>query len=330
MADENINQAIAVEPKKRLNLWLILSIISVLIILVLAFVFLKPVISGKTVINNDPGTKAVDFINNYLVSSGNVTFSSIQDLGNMYQVNVTYNGKIVPTYMTKDGRYFIQGIIDMDNIPAAQTQAAAQPANVTKSDKPKAQAFVFAYCPYGLQFEKALLPVYSLLKSKADISIVFIGAMHGEHEKVESTRQLCIQKEYGTDKLVEYLNKFAVNTTIGSCNGNDSCLSPLLKDLMSSISIDKSKIDSCMPTDGETLYNQDVAAAKAAGISGSPTFVINGVTVSVARSADAIKKAVCDAFTAIPSECSQTLSASAATAGFGSGTSASSSSAGCG
>jgi hypothetical protein len=320
-------------PRKKLNVWMIIS--AVLLVALLAAIIIKPTsISGKAVADSDVGKKTIDFINTYLVPDGNITLSSVSDLGSLYQVNTTYQGRIVPIYVTKDGKYFIQQISDMTNPPKVQADAtaaaAATPANVTKSEKPKAEAFVFAYCPYGLQFEKALIPVYNLLKDKADINIVFIGAMHGEYEKVESLRQLCILKEYDKDKLFEYLNKFNADTKIGTCGKDANCSLPLVETLMDSISIDKDKIESCMSSDAESLYSTDNARAKEFGISGSPTFVINGAKVQVSRSAEDIKKAICNAFTEAPDECSQALSSAAATPGFGSGTAAASSGGGCG
>ena len=325
----------AKEAKKPLNIWIIVS--AVLLIAVLGLVIFPNAIgiSGNVINSNDAGIKAVDFINNYLTGgAGNASLSSVRDMGDMYETNVSYNGKIISTYITKDGKYFIQGAMSIDNPPVANTAAANQPVNVTKSAKPIANAYVFSYCPYGLQFEKALSPVYTLLKDKADINIVFIGAMHGEHEKTESLRQICVQKNYGKDMLWKYLDQFNANTAIGSCSGNATCLSPLLSSLMSSLSIDSAKIDSCMASDAEALYNTDMASAKQLGITGSPSFTINGAKVQPSsRTPEAIKKAICDAFTTAPSECSQTLSTAAASAGFGTAAASASSgsaSAGCG
>ncbi len=170
-----------------------------------------------------------------------------------------------------------------------------------------------------MQFEKALVPVYNLFKDKADINVVAIGAMHGPFEKTESLRQLCIQENYGKDKLWAYLDKFIVNTAIGDCQGDDACLNPVLSPIMASLSIDKGKIDSCMTSNAESLYNADGARANSLGVSGSPTFVINGVESQVSRTPEAIKTAICNAFTdsSKPSECSQILSTTPATPGFG-------------
>jgi len=195
---------------------------------------------------------------------------------------------------------------------------------------PTAQAFVFAYCPYGLQFEKALLPVYNLLKSKANIEIVYIGAMHGPFEEKESLRQLCIQNIYGEDGLMNYLAQFDINSAIGNCGGADSCLNPLISDIMSQQGIDVDKINTCMQNDAPALYAADEATASSAGVSGSPTFILNGAQVNVNRDSESIKKAICDAFTTQPSECSQTLSSTASSPGFGADSSSSSSGTQCG
>ena len=85
-----------------------------------------------------------------------------------------------------------------------------------------------------------------------------------------------------------------------------------------------------MPVDGVELYDADVEKAAGLGQSGSPAFMINGVDVSVSRTPEAIKTAICSAFTTAPSECSQTLSTESATPSFGSSTSSSSAAASCG
>ena len=203
------------------------------------------------------------------------------------------------------------------------------PQTIVKSDKPVVEPFVFSYCPYGLQFEKALSPVYDLLKDKTDIRVVFIGAMHGEYEKIESYRQICIQKIYDKDKLWKYLNAFTMDVEIGKCKkGEEICVNPLIEKIFTSNGIDKSKIDSCMKNDAEKIYNQDVARAKELGATGSPTLVINNAKVKFTRSPDAIKELICSAFNSVPSSCSTKLSATQANSGFGIGT-AKASSASC-
>lgn len=314
----------------RKNPWMISTI--VLGVLLVAFiVYSRSGVTGNTISSDAMGQKAVNFINTQLLQGkGSVTLDSVVEKSGLYEVTVDYNGNKVPVYFTKDGVYFIQGINQINSASSASAALNSQPASVPKSDKPTAEAYVFAYCPYGLQFEKALSSVYQTLKSKADISVVFIGAMHGEFEHQESLRQLCIQKNYGTDKLWQYLDKFTVSSDIGNCANSayaDSCTGSIVDGIMSSLGIDKAKITSCMPTDGETLYKADQAKASAAGVSGSHTFAVNGVQVNVGRSSSEIQAAICSAFNNAPSvECSKALSSTQTSAGFGASTGAASSS----
>jgi hypothetical protein len=298
---------------KKENIWMSVSIVlAVILVVSLGFNF-----SGKSISKDAAGNKAVDFIKTSFGADVS-EFTNVTDLGKIYEITVPYQGQDIPVYMSKDGKYFISSAIDIAAVASTASNAAAKtPTEVVKSDKPVVDAYVFSYCPYGLQFEKALLPVYNLLKSKADINLVYIGAMHGEFEKTESLRQICVQKEYTKDKLWSYLDLFMGNTDIGNCNGDETCLKPLIDKIFKNVSIDGTKISACMAKDAEAIYNADVQKASEAGISGSPTFVINDAQVSVSRTPAAIGKAVCDAFNTSPSECTQTLSSTASQAGFG-------------
>ena len=141
--------------------------------------------------------------------------------------------------------------------------------------------------------------------------------MHGEEEMTENTRLHCIQKEEN-DKFTDYLRCFVESDDPEKC--------------MSDASIDKNKIDTCMQETDEEFeitktfeeseetyprYNVDAELSEEYGVRGSPTFVINGQTVSVTRSADAIKEAVCAAFNTPPEECEQELSTTAEQPGIG-------------
>ena len=304
---------------RKLNAWMILSVVlAVCLVIALVFAF-----SSKGGVSSEKAGETLLSILNERTGGG-VTLNAIKDSGSLYEATVSYQGQEIPVYMTKKGDYVVyqaekigaDGNVTADN-SANDTPQAEVKTEVVKSDKPIVEAFVFSYCPYGLQFEKAFLPVYNLLKDKADLKIVFIGAMHGEYEKIESLRQLCIQKEYGKDKMMAYIDKFVVDTAIGACSSNTNCSKPLAEKIMAGLSIDAAKINTCMDEDAEALYSADGDRAGSLGISGSPTFVINGAEVSVSRTADAIKKAVCDAFTAAPDACSQNLSTSSMTPGFG-------------
>jgi len=311
----------------RKNPWIVSTVVLVVLLLGV-LIFKSGGITGNAVGEQEAAKKLVDFVNAQGGASAELV--SVEKEGTLYKVVVKYNGEDVPVYVTLDGDFLVTKLASLAITDINNSQQQQQQAEVPKSDKPKVEAFVFAYCPYGLQFEKALLPVRNLLKNKADIDLVYIGAMHGEYEKIESLRQIAIEQLYGADKLWSYLDKFNTNSTIGSCNGASTCVTPLIEKIYTDLGIDKTKVNDYMAKSSQALYDKDVARASALGISGSPTFVINGVEVSVARNPAAIETAICDAFNTAPSECSTNLSSTAVSAGFGGSASSSSSSASCG
>ena len=201
--------------------------------------------------------------------------------------------------------------------PPTDTTLPSTP-EVVKSDKPVANAFVMSYCPYGLQFLKAYVPVIELLGDKADVQVNFVHyIMHGEKEMLENTQMYCIQKEQ-KDKFTAYLRCFVEAGDSAGC--------------VTKAGVDSAKLDACSSaldtefdikktfsesTGNYPAYPVDATLAAQYGVGGSPTFILNGAEVSVSRSAEAIKQAICAAFNSPPTECSQTLSSSAEAAGLG-------------
>lgn len=312
--------------KIRENPW----ILSSLILGVLVLILLIATFSGNLIGNvskEKVGENVVDFLNNYVVQGGGITLDSVEEntkLG-IYTVNVNSDGKTIPLSLSKDGQYIDLGVGIM-NIDAYIKSLSASSSSITdtqttevpKSDKPSVELYVFAYCPYGLQMEKAMIPVAKLLGSSIDFKIRQIGAMHGEYEKIEAKRQLCIEKNY-KDKFLDYVLAFAEDTSCST--GADACVTIKVNALYSKLGIDSSKINSCMISEGDSLYNAEVQNANSKGIGGSPTLVINGVKTQSSRSEEAVKGVICEAFNNVPSSCTQTLSTESPSAGFGAETS---------
>lgn len=253
-------------------------------------------------------------------------------------------GKAAPA---KTPEVALQNTQTPNNQTPSQTPTAQTPAPVvTKSSgKPKVDLFVMAYCPYGLQMEKAFLPAYDLLKNKADMTIKFVYySMHGKKEIDENTRQYCIQKEQPS-KYSAYLSCFfSAGQNDGTEANYDSCLTKA--------GVNKSSLSSCVASTDKQfgitakyddkaswlsgqfpLFPIDQAENTKYGVQGSPTLVINGTQADVGRTPEEVKAAICAAFSNAPSECNQKLSTASFGAGFGlavAGTNAGSNSPGCG
>lgn len=306
--------------KIRENPWILTTFVSGILAVILLISIFSGNFTGQIISSNDAGEKVINFYESLGITG--LALDSVKEISGLYEVNINYQEQIIPIYLTKDGKNIIESLT-----PTETTSDTTQ-IEVPKSDKPSVELYVFTYCPYGLQMEKAILPVVKLLGDKIDFKIRQIGAMHGDYEKIEAERQLCIEKNYPS-KFLDYVLAFAEDTAIGNCDGDATCLAPLLNSLYTKLGIDASKINSCMTTDGVTMYNSEVSNAKSMGISGSPTLVINGVQAQADRNPESIKGVVCNAFNNVASECAQTLSTTSASAGFGAGTSSSSTSASC-
>jgi len=319
------HKKINLTEKFRENPWILTTLICGVLSIVLLVWVITGGITGNVISKNQVGEKLLEYYTTQGVTG--LTLNSVKDVSGIYEVDFNYNDGIVPMYVTKDGT-LVGSLSEIDLTGKATSNPSSSTTEVPKTDRPTVELYVFTYCPYGTQMEKAMIPAIKLLKDKIDFKIRQIGAMHGDYEKVEAERQLCIEKNY-PDKFLDYVLVFAESTEIGSCSGDATCLVPKLNALYAKFGIDSSKINSCMASEGETLYNAEVSNANSKGVSGSPTLIINGVNAQASRSPEGVKGVICEAFNNVPSECSQTLSTSQSSAGFGSGTGSSSSSASC-
>ena len=303
----------------RKNPW----VISTLILGVLVVILLVTTFSGDFTGNAVSKSTAADNLVTYAESQGiDVLVNGVSEKFGLYSLAVSIDGQNSSLYVTKDGKNIVSGLIPMTT-EVPDTEAAAE---VPKTEKPSVELYVFTYCPYGLQMEKVVIPVVKLLGDKIDFRIRQIGAMHGEYEEIEAKRQLCIEKNYPS-KFLDYVLAFAEDT---SCpTGADSCVTTKVNSLFTKLGIDASKINSCMTSEAQALYDAEVSNSQSKGVSGSPTLIINGVEVQSERNPEAVKGTICEAFSSVPTQCSQKLSTQSASAGFGNSTSSSSTSASC-
>jgi len=283
-----------------------------------------------TITLEEAKVKANDFISNNLVQPGTeISIKEVVEEGGLYKVVVNLpDGKEVDSYLSMDGKKFFPQVMDIAETEAATAdatngkKAAAQPVDVPKTEKPVVEVFVMAYCPYGTQIEKGLLPVVKTLGDKADIQVKFVSyAMHGEKELDENLRQYCIEKEQN-DKYYSYLECFLTD------DDSEGCLA--------STGINTRKMDACVTATDKEYKVKELFADKSTwsggsypqfnvhkdenvkyGVKGSPTLVINGVTASAGRDSASLLTAICSGFKDAPEECSTQLSSASPAPGFG-------------
>ena len=229
--------------------------------------------------------------------------------------------------LPKDSKYFV--IVSAKNLGAIK-QAIPPEWNfdgkeyyVLRSNRPVVDLFVMSYCPFGLQAEKAIIPVVKLLGNKIDFHVRFVNySMHGKKELLENSRQYCIQKlDYNA--YINYLSCFTKEGNAEKCmkeagiNTADinACMGNLDKEynIMATYNNRASWGGMFPPYPVEDQMNKDYS------VRGSPTLVVQYVPMGgTPRNPEALKEIICSAFLNPPKECSTQLSSENTSPGIGS------------
>jgi hypothetical protein len=312
MADEitRVEKEVVKDTKKFLKTYWAVATVVLAIILIAVLIYSQ---TGK-VSANAAAQKVVNLANS---QGANATLLSVSNSGSFYEVVVEIQGQQIPVYVTKDGKYLVTNPIPMDAPSSNNQQTTATPDTVSKTDKPVVQLYVMSHCPYGVEAQKIFMPVLQLLGNKADIKLHFVDyAMHGKQEIDDNNIEYCLQKEQPKG-FIDFMSCFVNSEDSASC-------------LASTTGIDKTKLNSCISaldsdynitklySDKSTWlsgqypqYPVEAALNNQFQVQGSETFIVNGVHISPQNyrwDANKMKQIICDAFTAPPAECSQTIS----------------------
>jgi len=314
-----------------INLWMIVSLV-LLVVLVLDIAgFLPFRTTGMFVLGTqDAAKKAIDFINNNVVQTGTVELVSVKEFSGIYEVITTYQGQQIPIYVTKDGSaVFLSQPLNITQVISTKTNTTSTASEIPKTEKPTVDLYVMGFCPYGVQAETTMKPVFDLLGTQADIKVHFITSitgttvdsvqsLHGATEAQEDLRQVCIMKNYDQKTYWTYLMEIDNNCYGVISTTNATALDACWKAAATKAGIDASKIDTCSKgSEGLDLLKADEQLTTTNGVTGSPTLIINGVTYNGARTSEDFKNSICSGFTTQPAECSQTLSATGTEASGG-------------
>ena len=302
------NKKIDLTKLIRKNPWVLSTfVLGIVILLVLIGNFSGA--SGNVISESDAGAIILDFVKIQTNEEGELIEVNSFDDG-LYEIIILYQGQEVPLYLTKNGKNLVQGVMPLSDILGQETNSPddqQQVQDIPKSNKPEVELFIWSYCPYGVQAQGPLAEVADLIGANADIKAVLYYDGHGAHETQQNKIQACIQ-EVDKNNYWEYATSF-VDKIYPKCGSSKDieCDKTESISLMNSLGIDSSAVMNCVDSKGQDLIDADSQRAKEVGVTGSPSLVINGVKANVARTSEAYKTAICEAFNEAPGECSNTL-----------------------
>jgi len=303
---KNISKKADFTKSLRQNPWIISTFILGLVVLILLIGNNLGGMTGNVISSTAAGEKLLS----YYMQNGasDLEIDSIEEMSGLYQINFKYQGTIIPVYVTKDGKY--AGSLSA----LSEEQTSTSSTEIPKSDKPKAELFIWSYCPYGVQALAPFAEVASLLGDNAEFSVVPYYDGHGAYETQQNKIQACIQENY-KDKYWEYAERFVEEIyPICSTERTEECDKTESIKLMNSLGIDSNAVMSCVESQGEQLLTDASTRAKEVGVTGSPSLVINELKASPSsRTAEAFKDSICSGFNTAPSECETELDSTSTT-----------------
>lgn len=307
----------------------IVAVIAIVVVTVLAFAGSNPtlnkVLSSINLGNSNEivAKNVVDYLNKNVLQNGQTaTITSVGEESGLVKIGLKIGTNSYDSYATRDGKLLFPEALKLttDNSAPVATNSTepttVKPADLKKVDNSKLDVFVVSRCPFGLQIQRAVAEALKTVPSLANyIDVKYIGqangnsitSMHGDAEAKENLRQICIRQEQ-KDKYWPY-----VACQMKSADAADKCLA--------STGVDTAKLNACVAdaNRGVAYAKEDFALNEKFNIQGSPTLILNDQQISEfdfgGRSAEAMKKLICDSSTNAPSFCSTKLSeAQAATA----------------
>ena len=306
-------------------------VIGVLVAFVISYgIGTGPTVNGMVSVSKEiVGKNVVDYLNNNVVPEGSsVTLTSVEEDNGLYTVKTMYQGTEIPVYATKDGVVLIVGTIyDMTKKiePPPQTQEPPEPTgscdDIPNAEKAKMEAWVVSMCPYGTQAMNGMYYVAELFGDNADVVVRFITdvdgegnptAMHGEDERIENQRQVCLREEQ-PDVFWDYINCYVETGNATGCE--------------TTAGVDSDALTECFDERGAGYLIQEAIDWETiyvpAGGRGSPSFFMNGVKVSEysfsqnGRSPNNLKNILCCGMETPLEECNTQLNTANPPTGYG-------------
>ncbi len=284
----------------RKNPWIVISVI-LAIALVISFFWRVPTSSG-TVSAQVAAANAVAFINSQ--GQGTVTLGSVSQKGAFYEVKVKFQGQELPVFVTLDGNYIVPNPLPItpSAVPLTPEQKQQPPVdqvvNVTVGDSPAkgnrdAKVVIVEFTDYQCPFcEKFYTETYKqLVQDYIDTGKVRLVVkdfpLSNIHEKAQKAAEavLCVREQLGDQGYFKMHNILFENQANLSIDN--------YKKWARSLDVSGVKYDSCLDSGKhEQKVKENFDYGSSLGVTGTPTFFINGKVVRGAQPYEAFKQAL--------------------------------------
>lgn len=297
----NFDGKAMISDKFRENPWilstLVLGIVS-LILIVGNFSGVFGGMTGNVISSDDAGEKLLSFYES--TGAQGLKVASVEEASGVYQVNFEYQGAVVPIFVTKDGELAgslspIKTISDSNSDSSnSQPNSPSAPINVAIDDdavKGDSNApvtmieFSDYECPFcGRYFQQTYPQIVKEYVDTGKVKIVFRDFPLSFHENAQKAAEAaeCAgeQGKYWEmhDKLFKNQNALEINS---------------LRQYAKELGLNTKTFDDCLDSGKmASEIQKDFEDGQDAGVSGTPAFFINGISITGAQPFEEFKKII--------------------------------------
>ena len=280
------------EKKKKISTWKIIS----LILAVLLFISIFTSVFSLNKISKDKAKEiSLKFINeNLLVGQAAATITSIEDTGSLYKIKLNIQGKEYDSYITRDAKILFPTAIELTGTPAQDEQPIEdnqQVVEVSADDDPVKGSkdapitiieFSDFQCPYCGKVEPTIKQVLEAYEGK--IKLIYRDFPLGFHEFAQKASEAseCADEQ---GKYWEYHDKLFENQ-------NDLTVEDLKK-YATDLKLDTTKFNDCLDSEKyKSEVQKDFEDGQKYGVSGTPAFFINGISLVGAQPFSAFQQII--------------------------------------
>jgi protein-disulfide isomerase len=261
-----------------------LAIIIAVVIIAGAIIYVNPpflslkkekVLSGEEV-----GERAINYINqNVLQGQATASLNSFEEERGLYKFKIKIDGQEIIVYATKDGKFLFPELIDLESQPPSQEQEPESPVSIPSLEgdpilgSPDAPVTIIEFsefqCPFCGRYANETFP--KIKEDYADtgkVKIVFKNFPLPSHDKAQKAAEAgeCALEQ---GKFWEYKEKLFQNQQALSVDD--------LKKHAQDLGLNIEQFNSCLDSGKFAAeVGDDLKEGQAAGVSGTPTFLING------------------------------------------------------
>lgn len=283
------------------NPWILSTfILGIITIFLIAVSFKGNGFTGNSVSEKMASESLVNFINSQGNGNAEVVSTSAED--GFYKVTVSFQGQNIPVYVTMDGKYLVTNKVDLSNPSQANAGSgsevtAGKKVKVEIGDSPKKGSesakvvlveFTDYQCPFCSRYYEQTYK--NLIKDYVETGKVLIVIkdfplnFHDQAQKAAESAH-CAREQLGDDGYFKMHDKLFENQASLSVENE--------KKWAREIGLDGEKFDSCL--DGgkySEVVNKDVSYGSSLGVSGTPSFFVNGIPLSGALPYQSFKQLI--------------------------------------